>query len=565
MRSWAMWTFGIDPMMRKEFYGVSRRWQTYFHRAAYVGILGLVVWAMWMTYRSFGRIDYSAYAELGRMIFVVFAWVQFFLIALSALSASSDLISKEVRGGTLGILAITPISSWRLVLGKWKSCVGYLFIIVLSGIPVLSLGIYLGGVEAMELLRVSALTVSSAMMCAAFGMLCSAMFRNSYVCMIASALGMVVYTLLPALLAVVLQDWNLEDDIFLGACHVEPIYALGVYLMSGGRRMLTGTARDWAWICASSTSVLLTFAFLAMAARRVGRLVTAEPRPPLLRRMFEGLDRLFESSRFGMRLLGDSGVWNGNPFLWKELHSRLTGKLRYFTRIAVVMLIAFTGIVLLIVNDIGDTDVLMTGLLILMILTLITSVGSGAGSFTKEKEEGKFDILLTTPMKPGAIVGAKLAGATTGTAHFAAMLLLFAGIASFVSGDRDRLFVPVVTSTLVFTYFVLGLGVLFSLMLPSTRKAYSLTLGVVIFIVVVIPLMLALVSIVMRVRDQDFVMFLLRATNPFVHLEGMQRYRNNESEIWAGLVAFVVLYSFLGTLCIGTALSKFNRLVGRGR
>ena len=74
----------------------------------------------------------------------------------------------------------------------------------------------------------------------------------------------------------------------------------------------------------------------------------------MLRRLFEWLDGVFEQSPLGMKVIRErKAVWDGNPLLWKELHFRITGKLRYFLRIALVIVFLLVVVTVLFMGDLA--------------------------------------------------------------------------------------------------------------------------------------------------------------------------------------------------------------------
>ena len=76
---------------------------------------------------------------------------------------------------------------------------------------------------------------------------------------------------------------------------------------------------------------------------------------------------------------------------------------------------------------------------VMMVIIIFASLSVGSGAFTREKEERKWDILLTTPLKPSSIVWAKLAGSLVGLAFILAAFFLFSVLVKFMNGDKARL------------------------------------------------------------------------------------------------------------------------------
>jgi ABC-type transport system involved in multi-copper enzyme maturation permease subunit len=382
---------------------------------------------------------------------------------------------------------------------------------------------------------------------------------------------MVAYGLLPVLVAALMDNNSQRQAVIAESSWFHPFYALTFSLTGPG--MFGRPGLEWAWIGASVSSLLLALLFLTGAARRVTKLSKIEPKPPLVRRIFEGLDRVFERSPLGFKLWVErGGVWDSNPFLWKEMRSRLTGKFRYFTRIGVLFLVGFAILITVLADDLADRDTIVAIYTILMILLMLASVGAGSGAFTQEKEDQKWDILLTTPMQPGSILRAKLAGAVAGVLHLVLMIGIFSVVARLFTHDPtrwwseqalERAYAPLVVSTLIFSFFTISAGLLFSLWVRNTRKAYALTLLVVIVCLALFPVLLAVHAVVTNPHRgwSDIHTLMIRATNPFAQLEGVYGWR--ASEAWGGLMGHALVYLPLAGICLALCISRFNRLVGR--
>ncbi len=552
---------GIDPVMRKEFYGLSRRWQTYAGRTAYVGILALAVWILWDSFARERYSSYSMYAELGYIFFAGFSGIQFALIGLSAIGSGSDLIAREVRGKTLGILAITPLSPWRIVAGKWKSAMGFTAITLL------------GGAGGGQLLAVASLTLSMAAAGAALAILFSSFARTAFLGAVASALVILGSMLVPWAVSSLLSVRYRGDEFLEAACWVHPIYSLAMTISRAGP--LRGTSLpEYSWITASAASLAGAFAALWLASLRVRKLVRMEPRPPLLKRAFEKLDRIFEASPLGIKLWTErKGVWDRHPFLWKEMHSRIGGKFRYFTRIALGLYLVLAVVMALGAGDFTRSSFLLPAYALLMVLFYLGCVGAGSGAFTAEKEEKKWDLLLAAPIRPAPVVWAKFAGAWLSMALFAVTAVLLAILSAYSRSAPAVTLLPVVLTTLAFANFVVCMGLFFSILTETTRKARGLTLGVAFFLLVGIPMIMAILAMGSRssFSGEAFEAF-VKTTNPFYFLELLEGgyygygYDYNYGRLdTLGVYAVmqVVLYGTGALFMIMFTMKRLRRLAGR--
>ncbi|HVR85560.1 MAG TPA: ABC transporter permease subunit, partial [Planctomycetota bacterium] len=175
---------GRDSVALKELRGVSRRWQTYVGRCLYVGITAALLFQYWKdnwVTAPDGQLalSVSQYAVLGRAIFERCEWVSLALTVLAAVIAGAEMIARETRARTLDLLLLTPLTPFRVVLGKWKAAMMIAGALYLCSIPVLAIAVYLGGVAPIDLARSVAFTLGMASAAAALGLYSSARLKST--------------------------------------------------------------------------------------------------------------------------------------------------------------------------------------------------------------------------------------------------------------------------------------------------------------------------------------------------------------------------------------------------
>jgi len=79
--------------------------------------------------------------------------LQTLIVAVLAPAATAGAISSEREHQTLELLAITPISSLAIVLGKLLSALAWVFVLILASIPVTALVFVFGGVAPDDMIR----------------------------------------------------------------------------------------------------------------------------------------------------------------------------------------------------------------------------------------------------------------------------------------------------------------------------------------------------------------------------------------------------------------------------
>lgn len=532
----------IDPMVRKEFYGLSRHWWTYVIRTGYVGGMAAVFLVAWGDFSIRNVLSYSAYSRLGRELFVSFCGVQFATLSVLAVLRSSDLISREVRGKTLGILAITPLSAWRIVCGKWKSRVVEAAILVLSGLPILAMGSYLGGVKAVMLLKVAALTLSMAMACTAIGIYCSSLTRLPF---------------LGAFLTLILVGISMAVGLPQGAW-VHPLYAL-VGLLEPRMGIHPDT-----WITSSASALAVTPLFLWLASLQVGALFRFEPGTPAVRRFFFGMDRLFEKGPLGRKLwTGRSGVWGWDPFLWKEVRAHLGGKLRNLTRLTLALcLVLLLGLLVLSRFDIPRVVGLYSAVVcgIIMTLLFLGAALVGADSFAREKGEQRWEILLSAPVHPGRMLWAKYAGAWVGVAPLALTMIFMGLMAMFLNGMPVYQLLPVLAVSFAFGNFAIATGIFSSLFFRTLGQAFTATTLFVLGCLVGLPFLLE--DSYGSARERD-----LCVVSPFYHLKILVVDQpGRHADFWSeqsvpGALILFIFYGIAALIFLLLVTVRLNRIV----
>ena len=138
-------------------------------------------------------------ANLGNPLFNILTGYAFGLALLSA-ALTADSVSEERREGTLGLLFLTEMKGYDVVVGKFISGAIYASYALLALLPITALPVLLGGVTGAEFWR-RALTLVDAMFVAlAAGIFVSTFQRNSQRALV-STLGLMLLLVagLPAL------------------------------------------------------------------------------------------------------------------------------------------------------------------------------------------------------------------------------------------------------------------------------------------------------------------------------------------------------------------------------
>ena len=91
----------------------------------------------------------------GAELFLLITWIAYAFCLITGAAFTVDCISEEKREGTLGLLLLTSLSGYDIVLGKFASAWLICFYGLVATFPVSSVTILVGGVSFAEFLRVS--------------------------------------------------------------------------------------------------------------------------------------------------------------------------------------------------------------------------------------------------------------------------------------------------------------------------------------------------------------------------------------------------------------------------
>src|SRR5262249_7626029 len=150
-----------------------------------VGLLLLLLWvhSMWNLHLRFTAnprpLDYKAQAELAEMFFAAFAVTQFVVgVALTPAYIAGG-VAEEKERKTLEFLLATDLRNREIVFGKLVARAGNLALFVLTGLPILSLMQFFGGIDPGLLLVSFAATALTAASLAGLSILNSVLRRKA--------------------------------------------------------------------------------------------------------------------------------------------------------------------------------------------------------------------------------------------------------------------------------------------------------------------------------------------------------------------------------------------------
>jgi hypothetical protein len=179
------WVRLFGPVLLYEGLRAARRPRFFLLRWLYaIGLLILLLWVHWVWglneyHAAAVQNAYRQQARLAEQFFYAFALVQFAAVVLLTPAYVAGGVAEEKERKTLEFLLATDLRGREIVFGKLLARLGNLALFVLTGLPVLSLMQFFGGIDPGMLLASFAATALTAISLAALGILLSVQRRRA--------------------------------------------------------------------------------------------------------------------------------------------------------------------------------------------------------------------------------------------------------------------------------------------------------------------------------------------------------------------------------------------------
>lgn len=237
------------PIVERELRVASRRRSTYWLRSgAAAAVIVLGIWLFLMLQRSPPR-------ELAMSLFCVLTAVAVFSALFSGVRATADCLSEEKRQGTLGLLFLTDLKGYDVVLGKLVATSLSAFYGILATVPMLAIPLLMGGITLGEFGRMALVAINTLFFSLALGMSVSALSRSPQKAMAATLLFLLlIAAVLPAagsLLAALGKTIRIEPVFLLPSPGYSYYLALDKAFKASGIYFWYSLAvvHGLAWVC----------------------------------------------------------------------------------------------------------------------------------------------------------------------------------------------------------------------------------------------------------------------------------------------------------------------------
>lgn len=254
-------------------------------------------------------------AQLGKSLFTTIAGFLFVYISIAGALVTCDCLSEEKREGTMGLLFLTDLKGYDVVLGKLAATSLNTIYGMLAVVPLMAIPILLGGVTNAEFWRVVVVALNVLMFSLGAGILASSVSRSDHRAMFLAFVIVGVVIIAPWLLS--MEHWGTDSRPMEWLVMLSP--AFGCFTVFDDS-MRTPQAREAFWANAACTQIYF-WIFILIACRVVPR-SWQESGQRLQSRGVFGFFRDLLEGRAEARAKRRVRMLEVNPYYWRAARHR---------------------------------------------------------------------------------------------------------------------------------------------------------------------------------------------------------------------------------------------------
>jgi ABC-type transport system involved in multi-copper enzyme maturation permease subunit len=491
------WLKVFGPVLYYDMVRTGRRGRFIFLRMCYSGLLVLMLCLVVLGQTNLFRFrtDSNTAAVIAELYFTYFIIAQFVTVVLLTPAYVGGAISEEKDRKTLEFMLATDLLNREIVLSKLGSRLANLFLFVLTGLPILSILQFLGGVDPNLVVAGYVVTAMTVFGQSGVAILCSVTTRKPRESIALSYLAVVLYYVIwLALFITGMTPYGASlyaTPIWFG--DDPPTVASLVKLYNAGSlvdviQAVTGAGARGRLALELPTIVRnYTLFHLALGVGATG-LAVARLRRVALAQMYG------KPIKAGGRLqLWRRPTVGALPMLWKEVHCEGRGRANWIAWVIFTILLAATFVPagLIVKNSLEQFhravhryDYLGTYMMlwcrvctvVVGSLTVLGVAVRASTAVTSERDRQTLDTLLTTPLDSSSMLHAKWVGSML-SARFAFVWLATIWATAIITGGLHWAALPlVIAALLVQCSFAATLGLWFSVISKSSMRATVLTI-----------------------------------------------------------------------------------------
>lgn len=384
------------PIVERHLRVLSRKGRTYWSRV--VVALGFTILAMSFIWD--GR--WSTPAQLGQELFEALSITVFIVALLAGAIGSADSISSEKREGTLGLLFLTDLNGFDIVLGKLAASGIEMLYVICAALPVMALPLLMGGVTGSQLWQMGLVVLNSMFFALCVGLFISAISRSARAAVLGTIALVAFFTVGIVALEAVWHELTHQS-------YYEPFFGwIGPLLgfLVPFARVGMGIQAALYWQSVVSTH-LLAWIFLLAAARIVPRVWQEKG---LTVRRLKWRERLVRWSvgNAQERKAYRSAMLDLNPICWLDDRYRLQKSLLW-----AALLVAITFGMWMFSLSLEPENCLRENVVFQTVLTtqgilLVWLAFAATYRLAEDKRSGALELLLATPISVREILQGRL-------------------------------------------------------------------------------------------------------------------------------------------------------------
>jgi ABC-type transport system involved in multi-copper enzyme maturation permease subunit len=501
----------FGPVLYYDLVRGARRTRMVVVRCLYAGVLvALLAWVylIWQLQNPYGA-DPRRMADFANWFFYMFMTVQLVVATLLTPAFTAGAIAEEKDRRTLEFMLATDLGNREIVLSKLASRLATLSLLLLTGLPILSIMQFLGGMDPNLTLAGFAATGLTMASLGGLGIFCSVQIRRSRDAIALAYVTAAAYMLVSGLFKFLVPHWPVATWS-LTPDWENPITVMDLVNWFAAGNLVTALTELSQTVGAGGKletvlpGVLFKYAvFHGLVAVALPVWATARLRAVALKEGYGKVHRL----PLVARLLGRPRV-GPRPMLWKELFAEPGLRFNWIGRLITFGLVAASFLpVPFILKDFDDalystSDrrfmgpygdpwyllgeemnvwVRIVGSLVALLLLLAVAVRA-AGSISGERDRRTFDELLTTPLRASSILFAKWLGSILSVRWAWLWLALIALLGLVTQGLHPAALLLLPCAWLVYAAVVALVGLWFSVNCRTTLRATVWTLLTTVFI-----------------------------------------------------------------------------------
>ncbi|QDT00074.1 ABC transporter permease [Adhaeretor mobilis] len=370
-----------NPVLQRELVSNLRMARSFLLLAAYVGLLGLLVYAAWPGEQTLDL----ARPDKAKKLVNLFFFGQYLLVSLMTPSFAAGAITGEKERESFEMLMASPLKPGAIVFGKLAASLTHLAILMVCSLPIVMLCLPLGGVSLYEVFAAYIAMISSVVLFGMISLWCSSFFARTSAALVVSYL-----ILLPLVMVGVLiwqafeQNADLRLVIFTTLVPVACCSVAAMLWYDITRRLLS--SQDL------GSEGKQTIDLETEAKEAVGLYINREDWP----------DRMFAPPKRTTFL-----PENANPIYDKEIRSEIFSQGTLMLRLVIQISMFLALFVMAVCLYIRPQHAPWYIAYVLMFNLLVGPVFS-SGSVTSERERQTLDLLLTTLITPWQMLWGKL-------------------------------------------------------------------------------------------------------------------------------------------------------------